>query len=66
MILSASRLILFSFHPEFYAIPHPEQAGTIMVTEDIPVGPLMMYNRLICRHNADCVYMDRHKKNPYL
>jgi hypothetical protein len=42
MILSASRLILFSFHPKFYAIPHPKPAGTIMVTEDIPVGPLMM------------------------
>jgi hypothetical protein len=33
-------MILFSFHPELYAIPHPEPAGTIMVTEDIPVGPL--------------------------
>jgi hypothetical protein len=42
MILSASRLILFSFNPELYAVPHPEPAGTIMVTEDIPVGPLMM------------------------
>jgi hypothetical protein len=42
MILSASRLILFSFHPELYAIPHPEPAGTITMTEDIPVGPLMM------------------------
>jgi hypothetical protein len=36
---SASRLILFSFHPELYAIPHPEPTGTIMVTEDIPVRP---------------------------
>jgi len=42
MILSASMLILFSFHSELYAIPQPEPAGKIMVTEDIPVGPLMM------------------------
>jgi hypothetical protein len=35
MILSASRLILFSFDPVLYAIPHPKPAGTIMVTADI-------------------------------
>jgi hypothetical protein len=40
MILSASRLILFSFHPELYAIPHPKPAGTIMVTAD----------RVLCIH----------------
>jgi hypothetical protein len=42
MILSASMLILFPFHPELYAIPYPKPAGAIMVTEDIPVGPLLM------------------------
>jgi hypothetical protein len=42
MILSASRLVLFSFHPELYAIPHPKPAGTVMLTADIPVGPLLM------------------------
>jgi hypothetical protein len=24
-----------------------------------------LHNRLICRHNIDCVYTDEHKKKPY-
>jgi len=30
-----------SSHPRLYIVPHPEPAETTMVTEGIPVGPLM-------------------------
>jgi hypothetical protein len=35
-------LFLFSFHPKLYAMFHPELTETTMVTEGIPVEPLMM------------------------
>jgi len=42
MILLASKLILSSFHLGLYVVPHPEPTKTTVVTEGIPVGPLMM------------------------
>jgi len=42
LILSAYKLILSSFHLWLYVVPHPEPTKTTVVTEDIPVGPLMM------------------------
>ena len=40
-ILSVSNLVIFSFRAMLYVVPRPEPAETAMVTEGIPVGPLM-------------------------
>jgi hypothetical protein len=36
-------LFFLSFHPKLRAVFHPELTETTMVTERIPVEPLMMF-----------------------
>jgi hypothetical protein len=38
-------LFFLSFHPKLHAVFHPELTETTMVTEGIPVEPMMMFNQ---------------------